>query len=243
MCCRFGRSLSRLRLSGALIAVLTGLTAQTAFAQFGAVGGVYVDPEGMLRETSSLAESDLKQKLAAPAGEKQPSAQVSAPSPLRKVSLRRLEQEVARRHAAGEPLSADLRYMAGLNAVKFVFIDADQADVILAGPAGGWDVLPTGDIVSLPSKRPVLQLDDLIVALRYGFADHAPGAFFGCSIEPTEQGMKAHAAHVRGLANIDASQMPQILRRMERAMGPQDIHVYGVPGASRFALEMIAADY
>src|SRR5439155_14031758 len=29
----------------------------------------------------------------------------------------------------------------------------------------------------------------------------------------------------------------------EQAMGPQDIHVYGVTPSSRFALEMIAADY
>jgi hypothetical protein len=42
---------------------------------------------------------------------------------------------------------------------------------------------------------------------------------------------------------MDGSQIPQIVQGMERAMGPQDIHVYGVDPGSRFALQMIAADY
>jgi hypothetical protein len=42
---------------------------------------------------------------------------------------------------------------------------------------------------------------------------------------------------------MDGSHVQQVIRGMEQAMGPQDIHVYGVAPESRFALEMVAADY
>jgi hypothetical protein len=159
------------------------------------------------------------------------------------VSLRRLEQTVAALHEAGDSLPTDLRFLAGLNAIKFVFIFPEFDDVILAGPADAWRQLSSGDIVGRQSNRPVLHLDDLIAALRYAFTDHAVGSFMGCSIEPTELGIKAHAAYTRQLAGMDGSQIPKVIQGMEQAMGPQDIHLYGVAPASRFALQMVAADY
>jgi hypothetical protein len=224
------------------VSVLAALRAAPALAQ-GAVGGVYIDPAGMLRETSTLAPADLRRKLETAAVEGTASRPVSDASPLRKISLRRLEQVVTELHERGEPIPADIRYLAGLTGIKFVFVYPEEGDVILAGPAEGWEVLPSGDIVGRQSHRPVLQLDDLIVALRYAFADGPADSFLGCSIEPTEPGLKAHAAYVRGLGSIDRAKLPQILQGMEQAIGPQDIHVYGIDGSNRFALQMIAADY
>src|SRR5262249_26147572 len=97
--------------------------------------------------------------------------------------------------------------------------------------------------VGSQSHRPLLQIDDLVVALRYAFAEGPADSFLGCSIEPTDAGVKAHAAYVRGLGGIDRAQLPQILQGMEQAIGPQDIYVYGIEGSNRFALQMIAADY
>jgi hypothetical protein len=209
----------------------------------GVVGGVYIDPEGMLRESSSMAPDDLRKILGANGGAAAPSEGVSAASPFRKISLRRLEKAVAELHEAGQPIPADMRFLAGLTSVKYLFVVAEHGDVVLAGPAEGWEVLPSGDVVGRQSHRPVLQLDDLIASLRYAFASAPDGGFLGCSIEPTEAGLKSHAAYVRGLGSIDGSQLPQILQGMERAIGPQDIHVYGIDRSSRFALQMIAADY
>ena len=226
---------------GLLLTVLGGHI-RDARAQ-GNVGGVYVDPEGMLRESNTLSEGDLQRQRDDTAYEGQASKAVSAASPLRKVSLRRLEQAVAGLHETGNPLPPDMRYLAGLTAVKFVFVYPETGDVVVAGPAEGWNLLPTGDIVGRRSNRPILQLDDLVVALRYAFASQPASAFLGCSIEPTEQGLKAHAAYVRGLAGIDGSQILPIIRGMEQAIGPQDVHTYGAPATSRFALQMLAADY
>jgi len=227
---------------GWLLAVLTHWQSSSACAQ-GAVGGVFIDPEGMLRESSSLSPADLRKQLQGDGDAIDPSQRIAAASPLRKVSLRRLETAVAELHDAGQPIPPDIRYLAGLTAVKNVFVLPEMGDVVLAGPAEGWDLLPTGDAVGNRSKRPVLQLDDLVVALRYAFADNPAGSFLGCSIEPTEKGLKAHAAYVRKLGGMDRTQLPQIIRGMEQAMGPQNLLVYGVDGSSRFALQMIAADY
>jgi hypothetical protein len=227
-----------------VIAMLVACGASQADAQgIGAVGGVYIDPAGMLRESSSLSQADLRQRLRDEAGAVEPSPPVSATSGLRKVSLRRLEETVAELHGESQPLPADIRYLAGLTSIKYVFVDPEAGDVVLAGPAEGWEVVPSGDVVGSQSHRPVLQLDDLLVALRYAFADGPADSFLGCSIEPTDPGLKAHAAYVRKLEGIDPAQLPQVLRDMELALGPQNIHVYGIEGTNRFALQMIAADY
>src|SRR5262245_52240959 len=232
----------RLVLAGGLVAILLTCHARRASAQ-GAVGGVYIDPAGILRETSSLAPADLRRRLDAAGDEGTASRAVSSASPLRKISLRKLEEVVAELHAQGQPIPADIRYLAGLTSVKYVFVLPDGGDVVLAGPAEGWDVLPTGDIVGSESHRPVLQLDDLVVALRYAFAEGSADSFLWCSIEPTEAGLKAHAAYIRGLGGIEQARLPQIRQGMEQAVGQQEIHVYGIEATNRFALQMIAADY
>ncbi len=226
-----------------LAAVFLVGVVERCHAQFAGVGGVYIDPNGMLRQTSTLADGDLRAKLQSAMAGAKPSQQVSAGSPLRKISLRRLEQAVAALREAGEPLPADIRFLAGLNTIKYVLVYPESGDVVLAGPADAWQQLSSGDIVGRRSNRPVLHLDDLIAALRYAFADHDDGSFMGCSIEPTEPGIKAHEAYIRQLARMNGSQIPQIVQGMEQAMGPQDILIFGVAPGSRFALQMVAADY
>src|SRR5262245_23990049 len=90
------RAPSRVLLLGCITALLATWQVQPARAQvgFGAVGGVFIDPEGMLRESSSLAPDELRKRLGK-GGTGEPSERVSAVSPLRKISLRRLEMAVA----------------------------------------------------------------------------------------------------------------------------------------------------
>lgn len=219
---------------------------KTATAQavgFGAVGGVYIDPDGMLRETKTLSDQDLRARLAEQSAGSEQSQQAAAPSDLRKISLRRLEQSVARLHEANEPLPAEMRFLAGLTAIRYVLIFPEEGDVVLAGPADAWLQLPSGDVVGQRSNRPALQLDDLIVALRYAFGNRDADGFMGCSIEPTEKGVQAHNAYVRNLGAMNASRVPEVEQGLEQAVGPQDVHIYGVEPSTRFALQMIAADY
>jgi hypothetical protein len=79
-------------------------------------------------------------------------------------------------------------------------------------------------------------LDDLIEALRA--APNAKDNGFSCSIEPTTDGMQRYAA-LRpriGTFSVDA------VRKIERAIGPQQILLDGIDGGSHFAHVMLAAD-
>ena len=212
-----------------------------ASAQF-AVGGVFVDPEGMLRHASALAPDERLERLRN-AAIGSPSSEVSQGSTVRKVSLARLERAVADSHAAGQPLTADVRHVAGMTAVRYVFFDPAAGDVILAGPAEGWTVAETGEVVGTQTGRPVLHLDDLIVALRFACAENPADGFIGCSIDPTAEGVRENAAYMRRLGAIDRGRIPQIFAGMEQAMGPQAIRLFGVDPSSRAATTLVAADY
>src|SRR5690348_5864475 len=98
-----GRSSSRVRaarcfavLAGCCAALCTATRPVAAQRIASNVGGVYVDPQGMLRETASLDQGRLSEMLRDEAQREGPSRDVSARSPLRKISLRRLEAEAAR---------------------------------------------------------------------------------------------------------------------------------------------------
>lgn len=208
-----------------------------------AVGGVYIDPEGLLRSSREVPAAEISKVLKSEALESPDSSTFATAAPLRKVSLRRLETAVAARHAAGKPLSAEMQYLGGLQSVKHVFVDQETGDIILAGPAEGWTALPTGEVVGVRSAHPVLHLDDLLVCLRFALATTPGDGFIGCSIEPTNAGLQSYAQFVNTLGGIDRSRVPEIMRGMERAMGPQDVKLYGAPPTSRAALVMVAADY
>ena len=59
-------------------------------------------------------------------------------SPLRLVSLTRLEKEVSKRLAQGRGIPETMQHLAGLSHVRYVFVDPDQHDVVIGGPAEGW---------------------------------------------------------------------------------------------------------
>jgi hypothetical protein len=205
---------------------------------------VYIDADGVLKEASTLAPDERLALLRAESFAQPGARELAADSPLRKVSLRRLEQAMAEFHARGEPLPADLRYVAGLEAVRYIFFYPEDNDVVLAGPAEGWQQLPTGEVVGTRSQRPVLHLDDFVVALRFASRANRTAPFIGCSIEPTPAGMQSYADYLNRLGGrMDRSRLKEIFGGMERAMGPQAVRLYGVPPSCRFALKMVAADY
>ncbi len=226
------------------VAVCLGIAIPAA-AQFGigVVGGVSIDAQGMLRDTRTLSKDEQLKLLEQQAVGQPGSQKLAAGSNLRRVSLKRLEQTVQKLHRAGDPLPADVEYLAGLTAVEYIVFDPAHRDVILVGPAEGWSLLPTGEVAGQKSQRPVVHLEDLITAIRYAFAKPGKDPFIGCSIDPTPQGMARYAAYMNGLGGMDRSRVKQIFAGMEQAMGPQAVRLFGVEHSSRFALAMLAADY
>jgi hypothetical protein len=237
-----GRWRSRL-LFGVTFAAGFSLFPATGLCQFfNNVGGVSVNAEGMLTEAAALTAHQRLERLKQTAIE--PGAPAAASGGLRKVSLRLLEQAVVARRERQQPLSADMRFLAGLTELRYVFFDPERGDVVLAGPSDQWELDRAGYVVGKSSRRPVLSLDDLVVALRVALADRSVAAWIGCSIDPTEAGVKKHAAALRSLdGRLDAAQVKRALRNLEDAAGPQTVSIYGAPASSPLALKLVAADY
>ncbi|HEX4149361.1 MAG TPA: DUF1598 domain-containing protein, partial [Pirellulales bacterium] len=210
--------------------------AQRGFAIGGSVGGVQIDPAGLLKN-ATLAQVNALEQLRQASLEPIP-GDLKRPTELRKVSLRRLEAELAAREKAGQSLDDSMRYLAGLQRIRYVFVYPEQNDIVVAGFAEGWKVDARGNTVGASTGRPCMLLDDLVVALR---SVRGGGAGMSCSIDPTPEGLarlREHAAKMTALE--DAQREAQTI---EQLLGPQTISISGIPATSHFARVMVAADY
>ncbi len=221
---------------GGMLGVLCLCAARPGQAQVvqSAVGGVAIDARGVVHDLDVDALGQLR-KLRAAALDPVPDALAS--SGLRKVSLRRLEAAIARHRATGKPLPDEIRYLAGLQRVTHLFVDPDQQDIVLAGPAEAWHVGPQGEVVGISTGRPVLHLDNLLVALRTAESSAETG--ITCSIEPTEEGLRRLKSFLRDQRGAGSHTLPGV----ERSLGLQNVLVQGLPEHSRFAQVIVSADY
>jgi Protein of unknown function (DUF1598) len=203
----------------------------------GAVGGVAIDANGAVEQAEQRDVVALRDaRRAAMSGL---AGDLTKPSKLRKISLRRLDALVARHVSQNKPLSSDLLYLAGLQRVKYVFAYPESNDIVLAGPADGWTVDDAGNVVGTNSGAAVLQLVDLIAALRTT-DEMLAGEVISCSIDPTPEGLKRFTRSMRG---SPTSPSDQLLRRMEQAVGAQTVTLTGVSPESHFAQVLVAADW
>lgn len=206
----------------------------------GAVGGVTIDAEGVLRDVDAKTHSENLKTLRESMDSV--SAEVDGHTKLRKVSLRGLQAAITASLRKGGDLPDEIRYLAGLQRIQYIFVYPEKNDIVIAGPGEGWKVSDTGAVVGKTSGKPVLQLDDLLVALRYVHAARTEG--ISCSIDPTEAGSRRlqqlldQQAKYRGKRNI-----PVLESAMKKAFGPQQVTITGVPASSRFARVLLAADY
>lgn len=200
-----------------------------------AVGGVFVDTQGVLRQIEidrqGLIGALRTQQLQQIAGD------LAAFSELRKISLGGLDAVIAEHVRAGTPLPDEIRYLGGLQRVQYVFVYPEFNDIILAGPAEGWRVDRRGNVVGVTTGRPVMQLDDLLVALRT--AEQAASGGISCSIDPTPDGL----TRLQAFVSRNHSPNQATVRGIEQSLGSQMISVQGVPADTHFAQVLVAADY
>src|SRR5205085_4694241 len=116
----------------------------------------------------------------------------------------------------------------------------DQKDIVLAGPAEGWKIDAAGEVVGATTGRPVLMLDDLLIALRTAEAARQIG--ISCSIDPTDEGLVRLRKHVDSLTTI-GNNPNATAESIAETLGPQIITVTGIPADSHFARVLVAADY
>src|SRR5262245_18459876 len=155
---------------------------------FGAAG-VVISPEGVFRVKPAVDRAgDLTRTRIAEAKARLGNELVKA-SPIRKISLKALEAAAADRLAAGKDLPEEMNFQAGLTRLQYVFVYPDSKDIVIAGPAEGFFADPMGKVVGMNSGRAVLELQDLVAALRAYPAAGKSGHVLGVSIDPTQEGL------------------------------------------------------
>ena len=112
--------------------------AVTGTAVVQAVGGISIDTNGMLKNADQDAQGRLR-GFWEKALERIP-ADLAHAVPLRKVSLKALDEAVARQLATGKPLPDVMQHLAGLQQIEYVFVYPEQNDIVLVGPGEGWKV-------------------------------------------------------------------------------------------------------
>jgi hypothetical protein len=164
-------------------------------------------------------------------------------SPLRKVSLPKLERAVQLAIASGKPPSEEMQLLAGLERIKYVLVYPKTHDLVLAGPADDWETDAEGRIVAKNSNHPILRLDDLVVIFRYMLK--SKDERFGCSISPTAENLARTKEFVAASARapLKPGQRDRWLEELRAHLGKQTIEVNGIDPRTRVARAMVEADY
>ena len=232
-------------LCGACVA----MTALDVRGQGGTVGtspfsGVAVDADGVLKRmeagdpTGQLMQTRLEQAQA------NLNPDVAKQSQLRKVSLTRLIAAVEKSIAEGHGPDEEMLHLAGLTRIRYVFYYPATKDIVLAGPAEGWVATPGERVVGWNSGQPILELQDLVVALRTFAPDSKKNPLVYCSIDPTEEGLARMQQFLSEVGRqIQPGDEQFIVENLRERLGLQTITVGGVPASTHFAQVMVEADY
>ena len=214
------------------IAVLLADTAPL-FAQ---AGGILIDPNGVVARhaVQDFGNLTARQLNAARTGYAL-SADVSAASPMRCVSLNRLEKAME----SGETITEEMKYLAGIQRITHVFYFPGSKDIVIAGPAEGWFPGYEGAMIGRESLLPVCELQHLVTALR-AYAPGKEGPLVTCSIDPTPEG-------IVGLQQFLTQNRILIPQRfadgVRQSVGMQTVTIEGIPETTHAAQMMVAADY
>lgn len=164
-------------------------------------------------------------------------------SKLRFVSLPKLEQAIWQRQLEHQPLSSEMLTLAGLERIEHVLVAPDSGDLILAGPAGDWQIQENGRIVSVQTGQPVVRLDDLLTLWRRPQQQRAES--FGCSIIPRQQALAATQSYLDRSSQepLEPSDRGKWLEGLQKTLGQQDVVFFGMEAESHVARVLLMADY
>jgi hypothetical protein len=210
--------------------------------------GVAVDADGVLTVKTYRDPGGRLHAARIAAARRELPGDVAAPADMRKISLRRLEAAIRGRLSAGDKPDDAMRHLAGLQRLQYVFYLPDERDVVVAGPAEGFVPDGSGRMVGMTSGRPVILLEDLLVALRIFPPKSSHRPFVGCTIDPTRDGLTRLMQFQKTIPRAipqraRASAATQIAKGMSGALGMADVRLFGVPANTHFAEVLVEADY
>ena len=209
------------------------------FFRNNSVGGISINSDGVVSnvdlESRKLLLKEMRQNL------KPAEGKMAAKTELRMVSLRGLEAAIADAVQNGQgALPDEVRFLAGLQRIQYVFVYPEQRDIVLAGPGEGWKIDDKANVVGMTTGQPVLLLDNLLSAMR---AVNAPQPErISCSIDPTKQGLVNYKNTLNQLSRAGVRNPNILAPQLKRAMGNQTVSINGVSGDTHFARILVAAD-
>jgi hypothetical protein len=201
-------------------------------------GGVYVDTGGLMQRIQTADGGRALARLRQSALQTSDNDQVDRTSPLRKVSLVRLEKELQMCRVLGHPPTEAMKMLAGIYKVRYLFVYPETGDVVIAGPAGPWAFDQEGRPANVDTGQPVLHLDDFVVLLRNA---QQQGGRFTCSITPRQANLAATQAFLSKPAGSASGQSR--FEQVRDLLGKQEIEVKGIEPRTRVARVIVEADY
>lgn len=212
----------------------------------GGAAGVIVNPDGVLKfRVYDDPNGQLAFRRKAEAMARLP-GNLAQQAPLRKISLNKLEAAIAARAANGQQPTDEMKYLAGLTRAQYVFFYPDTKDIVIAGPAEGFMPDASGRVVGMNSGRAILELQDLVVALRAYPPSGRPTQVIGCSIDATQEGLanlQKYFAGFRGRLPQGPGVEQRIAVEAAQALGLQNVTIRGLSPKTHFAQVLVEADY
>ena len=102
----------------------------------------------------------------------------------------------------------------------------------------------TGRPVGIFTGKPILELQDLAVALRAYAPDTKDNPFVYCSIDPTQEGLQRMQQFLSQIGRqIGRNDTQFIVNGLRESLGLQVITIGGVPATTHFAQVLVEADY
>jgi hypothetical protein len=219
------------------------LSATSAFAQ-GQGNGVFVDADNVLHTrvyrdpTGQLTRQRLGAARAAVAPD------LARPSKSRKISLTRLEAAIAAQLATGQGITDDMRYLVGMTRIRNVFYYPETGDIVIAGPAEGYMANIAGRVVGMHTGRAVLELQDLVAALRAFPPTGEKTQALVVSIDPTQEGLAKMQQFLVAIGGrVTRNDAGRIAAGLKQNLGLQNVRVEGISPKTHFAQVMVEADY
>lgn len=221
--------------------------------------GVRIDPEGVIErlEPTKIILGNTKNKKPSPPKlqfpnqtpneDTQPTILLSnlgqwqAPTEQRWVSLRQLDRDLANRIDDGKAASIAAEMLGGLCRIDYVFIDRENNDCWLAGPAGNIAATKRGDLLHRELLLPPVLLEDLLCVAAHVLEGRGE---FGCSIDPDPTRLVSAYQMANEKASLRLlSRDPETwVERWKEKLGRQQANIIGIPQNSPTGFALIIAD-
>ncbi len=203
-------------------------------------GGIKIDAQGVVSlAIENEASGTLDKKRREAAAKKSLSTDITKASSQRLVSLVRLEEKIDECLKDGKPIPDEVFFLAGLQRIDNIFVFPEDKDLVIAGPAEGFAPDAVGRMIGIDSGRPVMRLDDLVVALR----TLVKSRMVGCSIDPVPERLANLIKFIKAGGPASVAAVEARFQQMDDILGPQDVRIDGVPADSHFGLSLLEADY